>query len=430
MNIPSSKPTAPTTKSLAQWLSYLESIHPTNIDLGLARVKQVADALDLDLGAQTVITVAGTNGKGTTCRFIEQALLAQGKTTGVYASPHLLDYRERIRINGEMEEHVRYCEAFERIEKARGDTTLTYFEFGTLAAMLMMADAGVEFAILEVGLGGRLDATNIIDPDVAVITTIGLDHMDWLGDTREAIAVEKAGIMRPQGSAVIGELASPDTLPAYVSAHNIDAWWANSDFAYQVEDASWQWKCKGVALTGLPLPHIPVQNVSTALAVLSRIQVFPSPSVLHQLLREVSVAGRRQTIASSPDVLLDVAHNPQACALMKAWAGSGLSGELHLVVGMLADKSLSETLFELSDLTAHWYVADTEGPRGLSAETLAKHIPDGQKHVNTFSSVADAYQAALQNAHREDRILVFGSFHTVADVLAYHRDDVSNRSKQ
>lgn len=429
MNIPSSKLTAPTTKSLAQWLSYLESIHPTNIDLGLARVKQVADALALDLSAQTVITVAGTNGKGTTCRFIEQALLAQGKTTGVYASPHLLDYRERIRINGDMEDHARYCEAFERIEKARGDITLTYFEFGTLAAMLMMAEAGVDFAILEVGLGGRLDATNIIDPDLAVITTIGLDHMDWLGDTREAIAIEKAGIMRPNGNAVIGELAAPDTLPAYVRAHEVDAWWANTDFAYHVEDVSWQWECKDLTLTGLPLPHIPVQNVSTALAVLSRLNLLPSLSVLHELLGQVSVQGRRQKIASSPDVLLDVAHNPQACALMKAWAASGLTGELHLVVGMLADKSLSETLSELSELKASWYVADTKGPRGLPAEDLVKNVPDGQKQVATFASVTDAYQAARQNADREDRILVFGSFHTVADVLAYHRDDVSNRSK-
>nr|WP_256444459.1 bifunctional tetrahydrofolate synthase/dihydrofolate synthase [Aestuariibacter sp. A3R04] len=415
---------------MAQWLSYLESIHPTHIDLGLARVKHVADVLALNFTQQTVITVAGTNGKGTTCRFIEQALLAQGKTTGVYASPHLLDYRERIRINGEMKDEQYYCAAFEKIEKARGDTTLTYFEFGTLAAMVMMAEASVEFVILEVGLGGRLDATNIIDPDLAVITTIGLDHMDWLGDTREKIALEKAGIMRQNGSAVIGELAPPDTLSAYVVEHSVDTWWANSEFAYQCENATWQWTCPDMSLGDLPLPRIPVQNAATALAVLKRLDLLPSETMLHTLLEQVSVAGRRQTIASSPDVLLDVAHNPQACALMRTWAETGLLGNLHLVVGMLADKSLSETLAQLSDINAKWYVASTEGQRGLHADSLVKYVPQGQQQVETFPSVTDAYLAAREKADTNDRILVFGSFLTVTDVLAYHRDDVSNRSEQ
>lgn len=423
MNKQTTQTTAPTEPSLAQWLSYLESIHPTTIDMGLERVQQVAQNLNLDFSQQTVITVAGTNGKGTTCRFIEQALLAQGKTTGVYASPHLLDYRERIRINGELEYETVYCQAFDIIEQARGNISLTYFEYGTLAALVMMQQAAVEFVILEVGLGGRLDATNIIDANMAVVTTIGLDHMDWLGDTREAIALEKAGIMREGGKAVIGEFDPPVTLTSFVNEQKVDSWWANQQFGIEQAEEGWHWRCGDYMSELLPVPQIPVQNASTALAVLWRLDLFPEATLLQSLMADVAVPGRRQTISHSPDVLVDVAHNPQACALMQQWADRGLNGQLHIVAGMLADKSLSATLDELSSVNAIWYLGTTSGPRGLAGDILLQHLPEQQQtSAQAFSSVTDAYIAARKQAKENDRILVFGSFLTVADVLAYHRD--------
>lgn len=423
MNNQSSPFTASEHDSLTQWLTHLESIHPSSIDMGLTRVKQVADNLSLQFPDQTVITVAGTNGKGTTCRFIEQACLMQGKTTGVYSSPHLLDYRERVRINGDVEAESAYCIAFAEIERARGDITLTYFEFGTLAAMLMMRKANVDVVILEVGLGGRLDATNIIEPDLAVITTIGLDHMDWLGDTRELIAVEKAGIMRDNGLAVVGELEPPATLDEYVTQHKVDTWWAKRNFCVETNVENWRWQCDDVITDWLPMPRIPLQNTATALAALKRLNWFPTAEQLKPLVETVNVPGRRQQIASQPDVLVDVAHNPQACALMRDWADKGLNGELHIVVGMLADKSLAATLDELATVKAKWYLGNTSGPRGLSGDILMSHLQPHQKqYAAAFGSVTDAYNAAREQAGQNDRILVFGSFLTVADVLTFHRD--------
>ena len=423
MNKQSPSFTASADNSLTQWLAYLESIHPTAIDMGLTRVKQVADKLALDFSNQTVITVAGTNGKGTTCRFIEQACLAQGKTTGVYSSPHLLDYRERVRINGDIEAERLYCEAFAAIEQARGDISLTYFEFGTLAAMLMMVNAGVDIAILEVGLGGRLDATNIIEPSIAIITTIGLDHMDWLGDTREAIAIEKAGIMRNNGIAVVGEREPPSTLDEYVSEHQVDTWWAGRTFGTEQQGDMWRWYHEDEQTAWLPIPQIPLQNVATALATLKRLGLFPDNTALQQLVSTVNVPGRRQTLSQSPEVLVDVAHNPQACALMRDWADSRLNGELHIVAGMLADKSLAATLDELAGVKAKWYLGNTSGPRGLSGSTLMSHLQPHQRvHANAFDSVTAAYKAAREAASENDRILVFGSFLTVADVLTFHKD--------
>lgn len=236
---------APAHRSLAQWLTHLESIHPSAIELGLNRITTVAARMDLNFADKTVIIVGGTNGKGTTCRFLEQACLMQGKTTGVYSSPHLLDYRERVRINDALPPEDEFCAAFCAIEQARAEITLTYFEFSTLAALWLMKQHNVDVPILEVGLGGRLDATNIVDADLAVITTIDLDHQDWLGDTREAIAREKAGIMRQHAKAVIGELDPPVTLDEQVAALAVEARWAMRDFSMTMhDDASlWQWQC-------------------------------------------------------------------------------------------------------------------------------------------------------------------------------------------
>ncbi len=396
---------SPSQKSLSQWLSYLESIHPSAIDMGLDRVKAVANAMGLSLSQSLVITVAGTNGKGTTCRLLEQAMLSQGKSVAVYSSPHLTDYRERVRYNGELPPASEFVNAFEFVENARKDTgsepiTLTYFEFGTLAAMKMMQSWAVDVVILEVGLGGRLDATNIIDPDLAVITTIDLDHQDWLGNTREKIAREKAGIMRKNGNAVVGELFPPSSLYDVANELQANVRWATQDFETVVASdySEWSWKGKSNSYTSLPYPKIPLQNASTALAALELLDLLPEEHVVRDIIENTTMPGRQQTISESPLVVVDV-----------------------VVVGMLKDKSIAETLAPLAALNAKWYVASTSGPRGCKAEVLENALVNAGttiENIDTFQDVTSAYQRALADYQTGELILVFGSFVTVADVLA------------
>ncbi|WP_218311467.1 bifunctional tetrahydrofolate synthase/dihydrofolate synthase [Alteromonas antoniana] len=412
---------APADRSLAQWLTYLESIHPSAIDMGLERVETVAATLGLTFTDRTVITVAGTNGKGTTCKFLEQAAIAQGKSVAVYSSPHLLTYRERVRYNGELPTEAAFCEAFTCVEAARGDTTLTYFEFGTLAAMKMMMEWQADIVILEVGLGGRLDATNIVDPDIAVITTIDLDHQDWLGDTREKIAVEKAGIMRPGIKAVIGDRQPPSTLHEEVTRFQAKALWAERDFTVTEHQDGWDWHCGEVSLKALPKPVIPLQNAATALATLHQLGWLPDAKEAARVIANTEMAGRRQQLDSAPRVVVDVGHNPQATRQMMTWLSEYQYDNLYIVAGMLKDKSIVETLAPFESLDATWLLAATSGPRGLSAEALQSGLPVKlQKNSQTFASVEDAYAFARSNCAQSDMIFVFGSFLTVADVLALH----------
>lgn len=412
----STRPTI--SSSLPQWLSYLESIHPSTIDMGLARLQRVADNLQLDFSQQTVITVAGTNGKGTTCRFIEQALLSQSMQVGVYSSPHLVDYRERVRVQGDMLDAQAYVDALAIVDEARGDTSLTYFEFGTLAALVMFAQRQLDVVILEVGLGGRLDATNIIDPDLAVITSIGLDHQDWLGDTRELIAIEKAGIMRTQIPVVMGDLTPPATLSECVEKVGAKAIWANRDFSYTAEPDGWTWQGLGKTKAALPETRIPRQNVSTALAALSLLNKLPTDEQLKVLIEQTAMPGRMQILRGEPRVILDVAHNPQATSSLADWLSKYEETTLHFVVGMLADKAIGDTLSALTTKGGQWYLAGTSGPRGLSGADLATNIDSALAH-QVFDSVVDAYQQAIQSASKHDTIVVFGSFLTVADVIAF-----------
>lgn len=429
MNTPKNLPTATDDSALEQWLSYLESIHPSAIDMGLTRVKQVAERLKLQFDNSLLITVAGTNGKGTTCRFLEQALLAQGKRVAVYGSPHLVSYRERVRFNGEWADSHAFCLAFQAIEAAREEITLTYFEFGTLAAIKMMQDWQADVVILEVGLGGRLDATNILDADLAVITTIDLDHQDYLGDTREKIATEKAGIMRENGKAVIGELLPPDTLLASVNELNVDAVWAQKDFysnrsAPLNQQEQWDWQGKRCMLNSLPAPHIPFQNVCTALAALETLELLPSSAIIQDVIANTRLPGRQQLLRNTPKVMVDVAHNPQATKAMLSWLQGFPASKIHAVVGMLKDKSIAETLAPLSQLNAQWYVASTEGARGCEADVLTSALESAAvpaSAICSFNGVTPAYEAALTHCENNELVLVFGSFITVAAVMTYEQ---------
>lgn len=414
--------------NLAQWLTYLESIHPTTIDMGLDRTMRVAQSLHFNWNNTQVITVGGTNGKGTTCRFLEHYLMQLGKSVATFRSPHLIDYRERVTFNGAMLEEQYYVDAFKQVEAARDGITLTYFEFGTLAALAMMKTQQPDVILLEVGLGGRLDATNIVDSDCAVITSIGLDHQEYLGDTREAIAAEKAGIFRAGNPVVIGESDVPDNLVKAADENGPLSRIASRDFTYQTQDlTTWTWRFADMQLGPFPMPCIPVQNASTALAVIKTLGYRLDKELISNTCLQAKLSGRRHLVQSSPFVMLDVAHNPQAAtSLLEVIREQAALGELYFVVGMLKDKDITSTLACFENIDVHWLLADTKGMRGCSADTLKKALPrltsdrtNCKNKVYTYSSVKNAYQDAIIKAQKNDSIFVFGSFLTVADVLAY-----------
>lgn len=402
---------------LHHWLSYLESIHSKDIDMGLERVRIVFEQLGLDFSDKTVVTVAGTNGKGTTCVVLEQTAMQLNKSVGVYSSPHILDYRERVRINGSMLDEREHCRAFLAIEQARQDTPLTYFEFGTLAGLYLIANSKIELALLEVGLGGRLDAVNVVDPDIAVITGIALDHQDWLGDTREAIATEKAGIFRPAIKAVVGDPMPPTTLTEAVDKAQLDVIFQDRDFIYsQGANNLWEWKCGDTFYSNLPMPHIPIQNASTAFAVIKQLNWPVSASLLGQVLKASHLPGRHQIISQAPLTIVDVAHNPQAIVHLVERIASYHYDQLYLVVAMLSDKDIEKSLEPFENLSAKWFVASLDVPRGANSSRLKQVLGDNQE-VTECDSVSTGLNQARQLATSGDLVVVFGSFYTVAAVL-------------
>lgn len=402
--------------SVANWLDYLLSIHPKNIEMGLDRVQQVFDRLDLDLSTSTIITVAGTNGKGTTCAFIEQAAMKAGKSVAVYSSPHLNDYRERVRINNALVSGKEHCEAFLKIEQARGDILLTFFEFATLAALTLIEKHNCDIVLLEVGLGGRLDAVNIVEPNMAVITSIDLDHQEWLGNTRESVATEKAGIFRQSIPAVIGEDDPPSTLVELARLTQVDTYWQQRDFRYNHGNQDWSWKSKTQTLTCLPIPSIPIQNVSTGLQVIELLNFKLSEEQVKKVIATASLPGRLQQISEDPPVILDVAHNPHATRNLRSYLQQFNFSQLHLVVAMLADKDIQATLEPFTSLGAKWYVASLDNPRGAESKLL-KSVLDETEIVLEFDEVSQAYSRAVKTAKTNDLIVVFGSFFTIATIL-------------
>lgn len=404
--------------SLANWLAYLEQVHVKPIDLGLTRIRQVAQTMQLLTVAPTVFTVAGTNGKGTTCRTLEMILLAQGYRVGVYSSPHLLHYCERIRINNQLVSEQQVCQAFNTIEQQRGAITLTYFEFATLAALYLFKLAQLDVVILEVGLGGRLDATNIIDADVAVVTSIDLDHMHWLGNDKESIAGEKAGIFRANRPAVIGEPEPLTRFQQVIKQLSAVRFAYQQEWTYQQTGQTWQWQSAQQVYQHLPLPQVPLNNAATALAALSQANLVISEQAIITGLQQVSLPGRFQQVGVQPRLILDVAHNPHAARYLyeKLLPLAG-QGRILLVIGMLADKDIASTLAILKPLVDDWYCASLQGERAASADQLASYLTD-QPNVKQFADVVSAWQAAMQQANDADTVLVCGSFHTVGDVLA------------
>jgi dihydrofolate synthase/folylpolyglutamate synthase len=410
--------------SLEAWLSWQESLHPSAIDLGLERPGRVLQTLGLDSPSHTVITVAGTNGKGSSVAMLESILLAAGYRVGCYTSPHLLRYNERVRIDGKPVDDMRLCAAFERIDHARGEISLTYFEFGTLAAFEIFDSAGLDVVVLEVGMGGRLDAVNLLDADVALVTAIDIDHAAWLGDDREAIGYEKAGIFRQGKAAVCSDPQPPHSLLRHAEEVGAPLHQLEREYRYVQEGESWRWQGQSMSREALPLPALrgrfQLQNAAGVLMVLELLAERLPVAVQHlrQGLHALTLPGRFQVIPGEVTTILDVAHNPQsAAALAQNLAAMPVTGTTHAVVAMLADKAMEEVVQLLRDVVEHWYAAGLDVYRGADSATMAAAV-DASGSVQGYPDVGAALTAAKAAAHLGDRIVIFGSFHTVAAAMS------------
>ena len=402
--------------NLTEWLSYLENLHHIEIDLGLVRMQKVAVLLTINFDFATVITVAGTNGKGTTCAFLENAFITEGKSVAVYSSPHLEHFNERLRINSQDIDDNSLIQAFELIERTRGDITLSYYEYTTLAAFLILMAQKPSVILLEVGLGGRLDATNIIDCDVAVITTIDLDHQSFLGNNRETIAIEKAGIIRANGNVVVGDIDPPKSLLAYIKKLDAKLVCRNQHFSVEKSHAYWQWQLGEQVFSELHLPHIPMDNVATALSVLSLLNVSLDRDIINNIIDKTRVAGRSEIFKQHCDVMLDVGHNPQAARYLASQLSQMKYSKIYAVVGMLADKDISNVLKPLIEYVDTWYLGTLQAPRAATASEIAEKLNEFSKELICFDNVTQAFNIASENATTGDLVLVFGSFFTVAEV--------------
>jgi dihydrofolate synthase/folylpolyglutamate synthase len=413
-------------RTLAEWLEFIERQHPKTIALGLDRVSAVLGRMRIELGCP-VITVAGTNGKGSCCALLEAMLRAGGYRTGLYTSPHLVRYNERVRIAGQEASDRALGESFEAVEAARGEVALTYFEYGTLAALWLFAREGIEAAILEVGLGGRLDAVNAIDADCAVLTSVGIDHVDYLGADRESIGREKAGIFRAGRPAVIAEPQPPRSVLDAPGVHYV----LGRDFGYSDEKTQWTYWGPFGKRGGLAHPAlrgaVQLRNAAAAMCALDclREKLPLGMQDIRRGLAEVTLPARFQVLPGRPQVILDVAHNAQAAqVLADNLAASGFAPETIAVCGMLRDKDAAGVLRTLAPRITRWHLASLTGPRAARADELAKHV-DGA--VECFASPASAFAAALSRANENDKIVVFGSFLTVGEVMGWLKNNKTSK---
>jgi len=404
--------------TLNQWLDWQTSLHPREIELGLTRCRTVAQRLNLLPPRFPIISVAGTNGKGSSVILLDAILSAAGYRIGRFTSPHLLRYNERICIAGHEADDAEICQAFRLIEEVRDDISLTFFEFSTLAALLIFQHNEVDLAVLEVGLGGRLDAVNIVDPKIALVTAIDIDHVEWLGHDRESIGFEKAGIFRAACPAVCSDAQPPQSLIKHAEQLQAPLYYLDRDFAYQKSsDKTWIWQRMNKT-QHLPLPSLPgefqLQNAAGVLMVLELLN-FPVPkTAIHQGLINATLPGRFQVL---PGRILDVAHNPLgARVLAHLLKQLPCQGETHAVVGMLKDKDIATVLAIMQDAIHHWHVAPLNTPRSASAQSLVEHLTAiGASRIHSYPSIAAAYTQSL--AQKGDRIVVFGSFYTVSEIL-------------
>jgi dihydrofolate synthase/folylpolyglutamate synthase len=435
--------------TLDEWLDWQTSLNPREIELGLSRISTVAQRLNLLSPSFPIISVAGTNGKGSSVILLDAILSAAGYRVGRYTSPHLLRYNERICIGGIEATEAQLCQAFDLIEEVRNEIALTFFEFNTLAALLVFQHNEIDLAVLEVGLGGRLDAVNIFDPEIALVTAIDIDHTDWLGHDRESIGFEKAGIFRAQRPAVCSDPNPPQRLIEHAAQLQTPLYCLGHDFTYKKNnEKTWNWqaidkkrvfkefeefeefkKFKNAHSLNLPLPRLPgdfqLQNAAGVLMTLTLLNhgkghFFVSESAIHEGLINAKILGRFQILSGRVTRILDVAHNPaSAKALADLLRQHPCQGKTHAVVGMLKDKDIAKVLAVMQENIDYWHIAPLKVPRAANPKCLFNHLETmGITHGIIFStSITKAYQYAIAHAQEEDRVIVFGSFYTVAEVL-------------
>lgn len=458
-------------KTLQDWLSWQETLHPEEIELGLQRVSDVLYRLLPDCQQATnntcklpytIVTIAGTNGKGSTVAMLESILNEAGYHVGSYTSPHLLHYNERIKINLQSVSDQALCDSFERIDRARDDTSLTYFEFGTLAAIDIFYQQKCEIVILEVGLGGRLDAVNIVDPDITLVTTVDIDHQDWLGSDRETIAIEKAGIYRPDKPAIYGDSDCPQSIYDIVAQQQLDFYQYSVDYQEQLREQQWDWlpdnESKNFsARYNLSLPslqgEVQLKNAANVIMIVELLkQTWPvSQAEIKRGLLNVQLPGRFQVVSTEPLVILDVAHNVQATrALVKSLTKATdtlkapqRTGKLQVIIGMLQDKDVSEVLTIMAPFVSQWRFIDLHSPRAMSAHDMAallksdvltmtdetEMLPSSGKNIHCFANFQLAYddfQKKQLMFNSNETLLVFGSFFTVTDALNYFQSSESD----
>lgn len=419
---------------LNQWLAYAEAIHPKTISMGLERVTEVAARMPggVSFGSTRVITVAGTNGKGSTCAMLEAILESSGYRTGVYTSPHLVHFEERCRVRTESVSSEVLAQAMAVVEQARKagpEVLLTYFEFTTLAILHVLRHSNLDVAILEVGLGGRLDAVNVVDTDCAVITCIDIDHIEYLGPDRETIGREKAGIMRPGKPAIVADPMPPQSVIDHAAAIGAELWVQGQQFSFSGDKQQWQFECQGRRMGGLAYPALRGANqLINASGVLAALQALrPELPVTAQAIRAglatVELAGRFQVLAGQPTRVFDVAHNPHATAtLVASLDAQGFFPNTRVVFGAMADKDLLPMIQRMAPLVDHWMLTDLPGGRAAKASDLERMVRSlplrSHVQVSLHTSPEQAWQKALEISDPADRIVVFGSFVTVGAVLS------------
>ncbi len=414
--------------TLAEWLAWQETLHPQAIDLGLSRVSRVLERMGLPAHQPFTISVGGTNGKGSCVAMLDSILRASGYRTGTYTSPHILRYNERICVNGQPVGDDQLMQAFQRIDEAREGTSLSFFEFGTLAALDIFSGENIDIRTLEVGLGGRLDAVNMVNADIALIATIDIDHQEWLGHTREAIGHEKAGIFREGRPAVIADPDVPHSVIQTADELGTHLYRQGHEFGFQREGHTWSWWGDGSTLTGLPYPAIPGDHqLLNASAVIQCLQLARHEKPIADAdvtrgLTDVRLPGRFQFFPGKIPVLLDVAHNPQAVAILAGHLRQHFPGrKIRAIFSVMRDKDIAGMIELISDVVDSWYLAPLPMPRAAASEELAEILHNaGIRRVQQgFTDVADACRAARQDADPGDLLLVFGSFFLVSDYLAH-----------
>ena len=409
-----------------QWLEWQQTVHPLNIDFKLERILSVYEKLDISKVAKKIITVAGTNGKGSTVSFLESILCKNSINVGTFTSPHILKYNERIRINGKDIDDESLLDVFELIDQKRGNTTLTYFEFATLSAFYLFNKADLDVVVLEVGLGGRLDATNIIDSDISIITSIGIDHTEFLGDTIDSIALEKAGVMRPFKKCIFAQENPPSVLYKYSKNKSVNLLIHDNDYTVNRYPHSWSIASKAIELHDIPnLKMIgDYQYNYAAASVIALNNILPEALLDQELLRDAlcdtTIPVRFQYLKHSPDIILDVAHNEDAAKSLATNIKRLGYKNIHVVLGILADKDVYSIVKPFSLLVDHWHIGTISSERGMNAEEIKFRIKSLFKNkflIETYSSVSEAFHGAINQQNDSTLILVYGSFYTVSEAL-------------